>query len=82
MMECGEYKPKPENAPREKPTMAEELATLRELVANLRGQLEEAVRERDQARDQLAALRAKFEADRVTALDPNQAVSQHDVVLE
>ena len=80
MMERGEYKPKPENAPREKP--AEELATLRELVANLRGQLEEALRERDQARDQLAALRAKFEAGRDTALDPEQAVSQHDVVLE
>jgi predicted nuclease with TOPRIM domain len=82
MMERGEYKPKPENAPREKTAMAEELATLRELVANLRGKLEEAVRERDQARDQLAALRAKFEADRDTALDPDQAVSQHDVVLE
>jgi predicted nuclease with TOPRIM domain len=81
-MERGEYKPKPENAAREKPAMTEELATLRELVANLRGQLEEAVRERDQARDQLAALRAKFEADRDTALDPKQAVSQHDVVLE
>ena len=82
MMECGEYKPKPENAPRDKPSSAGELATLRELVANLRGQLEEALRERDQARDQLAALRAKFEADRDTALDPEQAVSQHDVVLE
>jgi DNA gyrase/topoisomerase IV subunit A len=81
-MERGEYKPKPENAAREKPAMTEELATLRELVANLRGQLEEAVRERDQARDQLAALRAKFEDDRDTALDPKQAVSQHDVVLE
>jgi hypothetical protein len=33
MIERGEYKPKPENAPREKPAMAEELATLRELVA-------------------------------------------------
>ena len=39
MMERSAYKPKPENAPREKPAMAEELATLRELVANLRGQL-------------------------------------------
>ena len=75
MMERSEYQPKPENVPREKPAMAEELATLRELVANLRGQLEEAVRERGQARDQLAALRAKFEADRDTALDAEQAVS-------
>ena len=82
MMERGEYKLKPENARREKPSIAGELATLRDLVANLRGQLEEALRERDQARDQLAALRVKFEADRDTALDPEQAISQHDVVLE
>ena len=33
MMERSEYKPKPENAPREKPAMAKELATLRAALA-------------------------------------------------
>ena len=50
LMEQGKYKPKPEKAPREKPTLLEELKTLRDLVIDLKGQLAEAIEERDQAR--------------------------------
>ena len=55
-MEQGEYRPKPENAPREKPTLLEEAVALRDHVTDLVGQLEERTQERDQAREEVERL--------------------------
>ena len=54
---------------------------MRVLVASLRGQLEEAPEERTGTRP-ARKLRAKFDYNRDAAFDVNQAVSQHDVVLD
>jgi hypothetical protein len=60
-MARGEYEPPPaKTPPREKPTMAEELAALQERVRDLEGQLQERTEERDQARDELERLRAEY----------------------
>ena len=62
-MENGDYKPKPDKvSPREKPTLLEENKTLKDLVTDLQGQLEEAQQERDAARDQLQHGQDKPEA--------------------
>jgi hypothetical protein len=59
LMERGEYKPKSEKAPHEKPTLLEEAVALRDQVKDLSGRIEEAEQERDLARDELAQLQAK-----------------------